>query len=768
MSGIIGILLVIAVLTIFCFALPVIAVILAVRTRRATQLELCALSMRLEKLEGERDHVQETVAAPKIIATAPTLEAPAPSEAPRRRGTSFEETIGLVWFTRLGAVIGILVVAWFFKLAIDREWIGPFGRVGVGALLGAALLATGSRLARRRAELRPYFAHGVMGLGLAVLIVTVFAAFSFYQILSLALALVLIALLCALGGVLAHMHGSQLLLALSLLAALLNPVLLASGSDRPLALFAYLLTMAGSALFLAIAHNYKVVVGLAVFGIIALFTSWHSSYFDVSPPPPPGLLDELLQDLQGAYFKLAARVIPLLFAGLFAVLFGSAGVFARRRARALISLILLIVATIFAHVAAAALLYDHPLILGGVLLGLVLASGALLLRTDHDAWLGLPMLVSFSMLAIVTWEADAAARLDPVLLGEIGLWLLLNLAIMARGPSRRRVSPEAVHLATMANTGIVFLVLLFLSTPASAPTARAAGAFFAGLLYLVIGLRIAPLKASLPFGLAATFFVIALALLLTGPSITIAWALAAAVLAWLARNSRDGERTGRPFFVALTLLLFAATFVRFVACDLDWPEAQRTLFIATAGVHGALAPTPFLNPRGLAILTLGLALLGCARLFAPLRARLSFRTGAVLTLIAGHLALLAMFIMELRLVVQASPPLVTAGMPPEKLDLLLAAWHQKLAALGPFEIMVTTIVIGIYAIGLLIVGFLLKERLYRLLGIVLLCLATAKLALFDVWSLKTIARIAVGATLAAALLIGGYLYARFAARRPIS
>src|SRR5438045_1195260 len=65
---------------------------------------------------------------------APPPPTPPKPTAPNLPGPSLEERIALVWFTRIGAIAMLLGVAYFFKYAVDSNWIGPLGRVALGAL----------------------------------------------------------------------------------------------------------------------------------------------------------------------------------------------------------------------------------------------------------------------------------------------------------------------------------------------------------------------------------------------------------------------------------------------------------------------------------------------------------------------------------------------------------------------------------------------------------------------------------------------------------
>jgi hypothetical protein len=66
-----------------------------------------------------------------------------------------------------------------------------------------------------------------------------------------------------------------------------------------------------------------------------------------------------------------------------------------------------------------------------------------------------------------------------------------------------------------------------------------------------------------------------------------------------------------------------------------------------------------------------------------------------------------------------------------------------------------------YAFGLLALGFVLRERTYRWLGLGVLGAALARVILFDVWRLETIYRILSFFALGLVLLVLGFLYNKF-------
>ena len=62
---------------------------------------------------------------------------------------SLESRIGSQWFNRIGILAMLIGAAWFLKLAMDNHWIGPLGRVLIGLVAGAGLIAWSERFRGR-------------------------------------------------------------------------------------------------------------------------------------------------------------------------------------------------------------------------------------------------------------------------------------------------------------------------------------------------------------------------------------------------------------------------------------------------------------------------------------------------------------------------------------------------------------------------------------------------------------------------------------------
>ncbi|AUX31465.1 MULTISPECIES: DUF2339 domain-containing protein [Sorangium] len=439
----------------------------------------------------------ETVAPlqPRPAATLDESAAGAASAA-RHGGPetpTIEERLGLTWLTRAGAATFLLGALFFFKYASDNAWIGPLGRVAIGAVTGAALLAAAEVL-RGRTQRR--FVHALIGLGLAVLIVSVWASAALYELIPIPAAFAADTVLLLLGAALALRHRGEAILILSLVAGFLNPVVLSTGQDRPLVLFSYLLLMTSVVHAVAAKLGFRVAPWLALAGHTALFWGWYDRHFDASVPPDGGdpsalpWLDTPAQALPGPYLPLAARAVPLAFVGL-AALQGVLRALWSRRANAAAGVApaptavsgaasapgaapdvapaptagsgaapartaasgpaatvpapadgapgaappdaaaLAAASLALAHAGAGALLFDAPRALAAAAIALAVAATVALRALGENGWLLAPMGSAF--LAFAATFADAPTPHRTAVAALVALWALVYLAGWLRG-----------------------------------------------------------------------------------------------------------------------------------------------------------------------------------------------------------------------------------------------------------------------------------------------------------------------------------------------
>jgi hypothetical protein len=746
----------------------------ALRRAGRARDRLAVLESKLSRLERhlEREPAAGGGTSPAEVAAAPPVSAPVPPPAgvvlettpapprtldgaalppePVGASSSLEEKIALVWFTRIGALALILGATYFFKYAVDNEWIGPAGRLALGTLAGVAALAFAEFI---RARTRPIYTQALLGTGAALLFVSAYASHALYNLIPAGAAFAAVGVVALLGGALAVRHRGEIVLLLSLVGGLLAPVFLSTGEDRPLALFGYLLVLTALALAASARLGFRYAPWLAIAGTSVLFAGWWTRFFQVDPPRPEL---EPWGGRAGAYHLLSTRAVPLAFAAAFvAEWIGTWAAERRARRQGGWGLAVLLAALLLGQVAFAMLLRDRAWPLGTALVGLAALSAVLLRREGRLGLLWAPGALAAAILFAGAWKGGGAERYAG--LAAAGAVSLAYLAAVADSWILRKESPSRGLVVVAAGAGLAFVGLTFELTTAKEPILRAALLGATGIFELALGAGVLArlrARATVLLGVALGLFAGAAALLFSGATITVVWAALAAVAAVLAAREED------PRWLAGAVALFAAVLWRLAAVDLAGPDADRSLYFLTLGRDGALLPRFLLNARTYALAGSAAALLVAAWQVARVP-RLRLPAAAMAT--AGHALLLAIAVLEVRGLIFAAPP------PPLAADragfrVFEKAFREAVSAQRGWLDMATTLVLGAWAALLVGVGFAARSALHRWLGLALFAGTLGKLALWDVWKLSRLYQVAVFSAVGALLLAAAYLYARHGGR----
>jgi len=267
------------------------------RTRRSADLE-----RRLEALEREVVALRRAAPAPSSEAPparpapaepppAPDVQRPPPS-APRPRlplppppprpasprgpqlrlpEIDWERWVGVRGAAVLGGIVLALAGVYFFQYSIEHGLIPPWLRVVVGTAVGVACIAVAELRARRRYV---EVANALAGGGFVVLYAAFWASRALYGLVDTPVAFVLMVSVTAACTALAHRHASLVIAMIGLVGGFATPALLASGEDRPIALFAYILLLDGCLLFIARARGWPILALLSLLGTLAYQAIW--------------------------------------------------------------------------------------------------------------------------------------------------------------------------------------------------------------------------------------------------------------------------------------------------------------------------------------------------------------------------------------------------------------------------------------------------------------------------------------------------------------
>jgi uncharacterized membrane protein len=220
---------------------------------------------------------QEPVSAPQSFRGAQEATSSEPeSRSEERAGRDLESLIGGSWFNFIGIVAIFLGVAFFFQLAIQQGWIGQTGRVIIGIVVGLGFLL-GGEYARSRGY--RYFAQGLSGGGIAILYVSIFAAFARYHLIEQLPAFLFMSLVTATAVMLAARYDALAIAILGLLGGFLTPILLSTGKDNPVGLFSYITLLDLGVLALAYFKQWRVLNYLAYVATVLMAAAWMSEWY---------------------------------------------------------------------------------------------------------------------------------------------------------------------------------------------------------------------------------------------------------------------------------------------------------------------------------------------------------------------------------------------------------------------------------------------------------------------------------------------------------
>jgi len=243
--------------------------------------EVSNLGERLTRLEtSERTDIaapqreQKPVPAPPSPPKKEKSKKPGAPDGKKIDGESLETRIGGRWLNRIGIVAVVIGVAFFIKYAFDNNWIGPTGRVVLGIVSGLGLVAWGQHLYRTYR----IYAQGLIGGGIAILYVSIFAAHDFYSLIPYGAALIFVALVTAAAVILSAVNDDIVLFILVLAGGFSTPLLLGFSEDHQVSLLTFVTVLDLGVLAAAYRKNWKIVNFLAFFATLIIFGIWADKF----------------------------------------------------------------------------------------------------------------------------------------------------------------------------------------------------------------------------------------------------------------------------------------------------------------------------------------------------------------------------------------------------------------------------------------------------------------------------------------------------------
>jgi uncharacterized membrane protein len=163
------------------------------------------------------------------------------------------------WFMGGNTIVRVGLVVLFFGLTFLARYAASRGlfplemRLAIVGIVGAVMLAIGFR----QREARPAFALPMQGAGIAVMFLTIFAAFRMGPLIPASAAFALMVLVAAGGCALALLQNSRVLAFAAFAGAFATPVLVSTGQSSHVVLFGYYLLLNVAVLVLAARRSWR-------------------------------------------------------------------------------------------------------------------------------------------------------------------------------------------------------------------------------------------------------------------------------------------------------------------------------------------------------------------------------------------------------------------------------------------------------------------------------------------------------------------------------
>lgn len=244
----------------------------------------------LERTRGVAVTPTPAVEKPEVAATPaevrPELEAVpgvAKEEAALRKPREWEQILGGNWLARVGVVALIIGIAFFLKFAIDNNWLGPASRVILGIVAGLGMVGGGYYWRNKY----PTLSQALSGGGIAVLYISIFAAFAMLRLLNIYAAVGLLFLVSGASALLALRQNSMALAIIGVLGAFIAPFALGAFSwsaggvalaGTGFQLLLYVMIVDLGVIALSTLRNWQWFTLLGLFGSLMTFAAWHDRF----------------------------------------------------------------------------------------------------------------------------------------------------------------------------------------------------------------------------------------------------------------------------------------------------------------------------------------------------------------------------------------------------------------------------------------------------------------------------------------------------------
>ena len=274
------------------------------RKHQVLQQDLIRQRVEIQELREtlkEKSGMEKSVTAPEPA--KPVVEPTAPVEPvvkeiktkpPERekRKLNLEEFIGGNLINKIGILVLIIGVGIGVKYAIDHDWISPTVRIVLGYLVGIGLLGFGFRLKKKYEN----FSAVLMSGSMAIFYFISYAMHAYYELVPMWLSFGLMTGFTILTVYMAMVYDKQVIAHIGLVGAYTIPFLFLETLDSPGIFLPYVAILNGGILILSLVKNWKSLFYLSFVVTWLIFFTWFILDFDAD-----------------SHFRLSMIILPVYF-----------------------------------------------------------------------------------------------------------------------------------------------------------------------------------------------------------------------------------------------------------------------------------------------------------------------------------------------------------------------------------------------------------------------------------------------------------------------
>lgn len=223
----------------------------------------------ISEMRGKAKPQKDTAIIPTQLPSPPDEQAI--NSSSRKPESDLYTLLSKDWPLKAGALLILLGFVWLVTYAFLNNWIGPFGRITFGLLSGSLILFAGEK------RITKVYNQGLVLvlLGASVMLVSVYAAQSLYQMFPSYIALFLVVLTMALTAIISIRHNDKALIVCALIIGGFAPVLTGESGATIGGLYGFLLALCIGSIWVVFKTGWRFLIPLS----ILIISPYSSTYF---------------------------------------------------------------------------------------------------------------------------------------------------------------------------------------------------------------------------------------------------------------------------------------------------------------------------------------------------------------------------------------------------------------------------------------------------------------------------------------------------------